>query len=453
MTSLTKQALSLPWPIPKLALPAHSSLEKAAEEIARRFGGVPKEEKPIQDDLKALRALLADINGDLSRMPLDNLSKGERRQLKALPWILWDPQQRWSELPNLIRPYLRWADEYWRISPKRLWRHYLLNLNPQSYATNTLALWLMERQDRLTEPLRRISDEWRLFEPAAAIDQAATALLRHQNLLERMEQLEVPRNDVLGSSFLLRVLVQAGGQLQNQPAGIAALLKRILKPLGEQPTLLMQGPRELQVGAQKALVEGVVAWATPQPAYQKEALDFIQFAIGDPRLHSLRWRPISESARQTVEGWLTRITLDAFFRVMRELKTDRDDMVQEREVFWRGYQHAISRAWLIVAINGKYIAKRLLDKSFGEFIAGAQSDHCGLLMQVRDLVILEMNKVGSTLFWSTSAQSAPSFYQQGWQYNRAVLLHSYGLILKHQGDWQTRYENEILRLTGVRPER
>jgi hypothetical protein len=176
----------------------------------------------------------------------------------------------------------------------------------------------------------------------------------------------------------------------------------------------------------------------------------LNFLIGDPRLHPSRWVGIDPKVTQIVETWLTRITLEAFFQVMKELPTDRDDMVNARIKFWRSYQHDISRAWLVVGKGGVSIAKRLLGKSFGLLSPGTniQPDHCGLMLQLGSLTIFEMNKIGKTSFWMPNDPGIPEWFKP--TYFRTGMYCQYSMQMPHQGAWQHKYEMKIYELTGIR---
>lgn len=434
--------LAKPWQPPKLRLPARLEIERIAQSLMQQYGGVAHESPPPRDYLDETERLLVEGGGDLSRLT--------RRHRKALPWILWTSRSGWSERERLVTDYLDWADQEWRVAPKRLWRHYLLNLNPESLATQKVARWLQTHQARLPEALRGFSEQWHLFDPKAAIEQTAQALLEGEALLEALDALNLPRAEVLQSALMLRVLRALGERLTLEPrpsTNVAAYLKKLLAPLGSRPTYQMQ-VQALRAPTEKALVEGIVPWADAVGQVES-TLDLLNFLIGDPRLHPSRWTGIDPAITQTVEGWLTRITLDAFFRVMLEFHTDRNDMVRERERFWRGYQHAITRAWLVVADGGIALAQRLLGQSFARFNSGTnvQRDHCGLMLQLGSLTIFEMNKNGKTLLWLPNEASVPKFFEK--QYSRTA-MYCRRAMTHHYGSWQDKYEREIHELTGIR---
>lgn len=422
------------------------NLKKKAEEIQQRFGGVPTEIPPPRNLLEETESLLANGHGDLTLL--------DRRHRKVIPHVLWSSPQRWSENQELVDAYLAWADNNWSSAPRRLWRHYLVNLNPQSYAIQRLSCWLADRRDRLKPVLLGFSERWALFDPTGAIQRVIDSLLAGRDFLSEVEQLNIAPNVVRQSAFLLSVLEALGRHLlgYRQPSTIAKTLKKLLAPLGETPTYKMQGPKGLQQVALKSLVEGLVTWAERSGGpVVDETRDLLDVLIGDPRLDPTRWLNIDSGVKQTVERWLTKISLQAFFKVFRVLATAKPNMVNQRQQFWQQYFGNISRAWLITGVKGRSTATQLLGKSFGSFETGASSDHCALMIQIGNLVIFEMNYNGGTLFWSAGDGAMPGFYQSA--YDRAELRDLCSTVprfrMTHQGNWQSRYETEIRRRTGV----
>ncbi|HYN77373.1 MAG TPA: EH signature domain-containing protein [Lamprocystis sp. (in: g-proteobacteria)] len=409
---------------------------------------------PMPNLLEETERRLIAGKGDISGL--------DRRHLKALPYILWTSPRGWSENERLVKDYLARSDRDWRTAPRRLWGHYLLNMNPGSLATDRLATWLAARADRLTPTLRDFSRKWSLFKPERGIAKVASSLLTGPDLIVEIGGLRIDRDKLLRSAFLLSVFAALGRQLQEyrQSSPISGTLKDLLADLGDTPILNMQGPSGLRQGAQKSLVEGLVNWTDK---LGKEArnptLDLLHTLIGDPRLHSPRWNKIEAGVRGTVERWLTEITLGAFFEVFRIQNAVNPKMVAEREAFWRRYVelNKVSRAWLITGSNGLSIAKRLLDKSFGYFSDGAGADHLGLMLQIGNYVILEMNQNGSTLFWSAGDKEMPGFFQP--TYSRKELLRMCPFFptetdvgrfrLCHNSAWTLRYESAIRTWTGV----
>lgn len=443
-----KAALSRPWRAVRFVRPQALAIQTMAETLERKFGGAPVELPPPRNLLDEVEKRLIASRGDIFGL--------DPKQCKAVPYILWISPQGWSENARLVNDYLAWADQHWRTAPRRLWRHYLLNMQPESLATQRFARWIEARADKLTPSLREFSMHWELFQPERAVAKIAGSLLAGAHLIDEITGLRVNRETLLKSACLLSVFKALGQRLRDYPhsSNISGTLKQLLASLGDNPIHKMQGQGNLGEAAQKSLVEGLVIWAGRQADAIDPTLDFLHIFIGDPRLYPARWTAIDSNVRQTVEWWLTEKTLEAFFQVFKIQNTVNPGMVAEREKFWRGYMKKISRAWLITGANGLGIAERLLGKSFGQFSDGATADHLGLMLQIGGHIILEMNQNGSTLLWPSADPQMPGFFQPKYQRGPLINLCSQALgaerfRMTHHRGWQSKYETEILRRTGV----
>jgi hypothetical protein len=147
-----------------------------------------------------------------------------------------------------------------------LWKHYVLNMDPGSLATRRLGHWLATRADGLPPTLRDFSRNWALFDPLRGIGKVAESLLVGADFVGNLTGLGIGEDDIRRSAFLLSVLESLGQQLRGygQASEIAVTLKTLLGPLGERPTLEMQGAQDPRQGALKSLVEGLVLWADRQ---------------------------------------------------------------------------------------------------------------------------------------------------------------------------------------------
>lgn len=452
--AIFKATLNRPWPSVRFVHPKTLAIQAVAEELEQRFGGVIRESTPPPNLLEEAERLLIIGRGNISGL--------DTKPRKAIPYILWASSQGWSENAQLVDDYLTWADQNWRTAPRRLWQHYLLNMQPDSLATQRFARWLEARADRLPPPLRDFSMHWELFQPERAVIKIAGSLLAGTHLVNEIIELRVDRDTLLRSACLLSVLKALGQRLRDHPhtSKIPVTLKQLLANLGENPIHKMQGQNGLGQAAQKSLVEGLVIWADQQKDEEiiSQTLELLHTLIGDPRLYPARWAEIDSNVLQTVEWWLTQRTLETFFEVFKLQNAIKPQMVASREAFWRGYMEKkkISCAWLVTGLNGISIAAQLLGKSFGKFADGAGPDHLGLMLQIGGYVILELNQNGSTLFWRVGDSQMPKFFLP--QYHRARLIETCNarydagtdrFHMRHQGKWQDRYKDEIFKRTGV----
>ena len=452
-----KEELNRVWKPARFLRPAHLQIIPIAKRLEEKFGGAPRPVEPMRNLMEEVERKLTVSQGNINGL--------ERRQLKVIPFLLWTSPQKWSENEKLVTDFLDWADSNWKAAPRQLWRHYLLNMDPGSLATRRIGTWLSKHQLRLSPSLQAFSHKWDLFIPSQAIAKLAHSLLANAEVIAEIESLKIARDTLLRSAFLLSVLESLGQQLRKyqQATAITSRLKQLLAQLGEMPTNKMLGPPDLQDSALKSIVEGVVIYTNNHDVSAVEqTLDFLYYFIGDPRLPQSRsrWNPIDDEICELVKRWLNRISIEAFFRFMKTMPADRLDMVLARERFWHGYEKSISRAWLVVGREGESLATNLLGKSFGKFNAGpnVHRDHLGLMLQIGNYIVFEMNKTGATLFWPAGDNGMQEFFLP--EYNRSKLIYacpnspdsgSPRFRLTHSPGWQAKYRMYIYRYTRILP--
>lgn len=203
------------------------------------------------------------------------------------------------------------------------------------------------------------------------------------------------------------------------------------------------------------MVVGIVKWARGVGSQEAAdvAIGVCLSLAGDPRHSKAQWRDIPSDTIELVHGWLTARTIENMFQVIATLRTDHPDQVASRLAFWRGYLPSIRKAYLICANRAKPIAESLNER-YGN-LESVDQFHCGLLMEIVGpqndrIVVLEINKNASALFWkSNSKWQPPDFYGQG-PYPRATYLHACDARLNHMGRWQSNFAQFIESQTGVR---
>ncbi|MBC9176145.1 EH signature domain-containing protein [Pseudoroseomonas ludipueritiae] len=447
---------AIPHPVlPKLK----SALELQVEEIRRKFGGATREPEPASDHLAMVETMLGDDGSGVDRLG--------RRELRIVPYIIWGANSAWRRAVSFIRRFLARVEQVWPKAPRRLWVHYVMNFDPECAASAELAQWLERRVLDLPEPLQKFSAIYNLFDLKHAPPLLAKAAILDPSLLQDLEELGTSPAMFRSSTLMLSVIEASGPILAMRP-DLPDAPTRLTDLLGGEVEFALDGSgnTELRSRALRAIVDGVVAWQERQAqnSSPEPALDFLIKLNGDPRFKALRWtNKVSAESLSVIRRWLSRKTLEAFFRIIDALQTDRRDMWQERREFWLSYLPHITDAWLVVGKKAVPIAVREgLD--FGQFASGGgvQSDHCGLMMQIGSIRIMEMNKNGRAFFWNVSNKSLPDFYQTQKTYDRQIFIaranvssENYGgnpnrvSGLTHHGGWQDKFCDELLERTGI----
>jgi hypothetical protein len=447
----------IPYPVlPKLK----SALEMQVDALQRQFGGAIRELEPPPDRIAVVESMIgADGRG------VDQLS---RRELRIVPFIIWGKNLAWRRSVDFIRRFLSRVAQVWSKAPKRLWVHYVMNFDPGCTASAELAQWLARHASDLPAPLRRFSTAYNLFDLKQAPTALAEGAVLQSTLLADLQELGTSPA-IFRSSALMLSVMEASGPILSKRLDLADVPARLTDLLGGKVELALDGSghAELRARALRSIVDGLVSWqeqCSAQEASLEISLDFLIKLNGDPRFKALRWTgKVSPESLTIVRRWLSRRTLEAFFRIIDALQRDRHDMWQARRQFWLGYLPYITDAWLVVGRTAAPIAKRE-GLEFGRFASGpnVQPDHCGLMMQIGSVRIMEMNKNGRAFFWDVSNTALPNFYQTQKPYDRQIFLARAEPSpenrpgnpnrvsgLSHQGSWQDKFRDELLQRTGI----
>lgn len=427
-----------------------SALEVEADKVARTFGGVPKDPEPST-------ASIDKVEQRLVRSP-SALHSFSRDELRVVPHLIWGSGDRWRLDTGFVRDYLDVADRKWKAGLRRIWRHYLLNLDPACPATLETAAWFRERRGKLPELMKAFSVRHNLFEPERAPGHFARSLIDGHELTDELEELGLATGVLRTSAFCVSTL-DAVGRLMPSSPGTSRVVDRLRVLLNGAPRNAIGEAvcaQPLRESALRSLVDGLVGWQEihdPKDANLDIVLDFLLSLNGDPRFTPERWKgKVAPDSVSAVERWLSRKTIEAFFRVIDALKTDRPDMWQERRRFWLSYLPHVTKAWLVVGPDAVFAAEKE-GLRFGKFApgGGTQYDQCGLMLQIGELCVMEMNKNGSAIFWRPGARGLPGLYEESYRRSSYVNARDERDVFRmmHQGAWQDRFRSKILQMTGI----
>ncbi len=174
--------------------------------------------------------------------------------------------------------------------------------------------------------------------------------------------------------------------------------------------------------ANGAMADGLVgAWhqksRQPSERLKLEVLTYLRRHLGDPRVdHRGRWAQASSRTRQTVRGWLSKLSLDAFFDVVGRFagSAGMGHQWKARKAFWGAclQKGHISDSWLVLGDN---VARAIADKPelrdcYGRLIDG-DPNHSVLLMQIGGLVFSEWTYNGKLRAWPNDWKNAPRLFE------------------------------------------
>jgi hypothetical protein len=450
---------------PKLGL-VKSQLAAQSEQLSQLYGGVAINQRPPSDDYEEVKAALQRGSEGVTALP--------RRLLACVPFAaLYDDNRTWRADQSIIDAYLRrLSGDAHRGLFRSLWTHYLLTFEHDDAATNAVARFLTGHFDKLPDPLAGFTKKYEFLNPLTGPLRMAEAALGGDDLLKDFSSIGITPERLRTSALIVAILGCIGRVLKTDSVRGDPISRVRILLANQVADVIHQAPArlELRKRAVKSFVEGFVVWhqkperanTNPEPA-----LSLLLEINRDPRFVPGRWRGIVDAtATNTIEAWLSRKTIEAFFRVVNDLHVDRRDMWDERKKFWLTYLPFVKKAWLIVGSGAIPLAQRE-GVQFGAFGGGAARDHCGLLILIDDLMVLEMNKVGRAVLWKDGAVPGgvfPEVYDEKTRYDRRNIAmyvsereewQGSSIALRHQppDGWQRKFADQIQQNTSryIRP--
>jgi len=354
-----------------------------------------------------------------SARPITQLN---RRDLKAIPWVLFFPEaspEKWlARDRGLLRQYRRWLATGYRAPVIISLVHSLLaSWRPDdigfkqwqrltvravdSSSSRRVALWCRRCHDNellhLDGPKKFASRLMRSDKKVAALLDGAglSGQLAYSRWLEasQLHLLHLINNDLKKGQL-------AAAQLERAFSLIRAPDERFLR---------FENVRILMVEALLSPFEQ----ASPSPDLQEAIRAFLLETVGDPRFRRGRWQGVDPGLKNVMMRWLVSMTLDDFFRIL-----DKTAMVRhwrQRKRFWSDYvdQGVISDAWLVLGRRARVLAHRAIEGSegYGRLGGTVDSAQSVLLMRLGGLTIAEWSHNGRCCFWRADNPNAPRLYR------------------------------------------
>jgi hypothetical protein len=439
-----------PDPAPSLLARRRSRLTRLASDLEHRHG--PGRAAPGGAEAVIERAArkLGESRGDLRQLDFS--------EKKAVLELIWRRRGPWAPHPRDIENWLRWAERDWkpRIAETRVCAAYLRHFDLDNRAAELTRQWLCGRQDLLWGRFGEFARARRLCAGLDAARAAAEALAAGDlSFLHDAGRNAQIRTILQGSGFLVAVAeaygLLASGNRSGDGWKAAGPLLDFFEPAG---LIDAAGPTEARKRAKIALISGIVAWANARDEAEAIALALKQSRriAGDPRAGLDDWRDIPEESLAQVEKWLVEETLETSFRIVEELRTDEQAVLDLRRKFWRSNLPFITRARLLGARKAQSAAALLGApcSSLSTYL----SDHCGFLLELRGpngrtIIVLELNNLAQTLFWPAGDARAPQFDQRA--FDGAALRAKCDIALSHLPPqaWTDRFATVLATRAGI----
>lgn len=351
------------------------------------------------EKIRAELERIVDIPSDVSTVDRDALLEKwldgdryfSRREIKNLPFIIYDNRIATDELPeilrrmdfsrethlkNLINAYLSNFDDsvksgYLRYRLERIFKDRTLN---HKYCLKMLA--------------RIYSDGLFLFD-SDCIERMSRLFIDASNVEEALSSIGLT-NFFKGANFIRRSLIYF---LCSSEIDIKRRLV-ILYEIASTPENIYG---DIIQSTADAIIPDVESMSDPaeRTVDKKNCLEIFYRELGDPRFGSLtyRWDNVSSRARAIFLHWIAESDLDLFFKIIEQSGVD--GMWYYRKFFWERYLPYIVNIWVFLGKDAQNIAKRLDDKILPHGkLAGGGSNQSVLAFQIGAYVFVEWTHNG-----------------------------------------------------------
>lgn len=334
------------------------------------------------------------------------------RDLRYAPWLLWKGNPPAASLPNLLPKLLEQASRPGRTL-HRLIEAYLRDFEPNAPGINQVAATIREQLGKdgpRLDTWRAAQNEVHLFDSAHGPAELANRLVQQSldpDVVLARYKLDDPFLATAKYMLAVEDAVRSGVPQVFRKSGINGL-ERIIQILApaEVPRF-----KSHTADTGRALLR---AWldgdSEPAAALQQPVRQILLHWLGDPRLpsSSQRWAAVGDREAALMRRWLTRASLDLFFKLIDRHALDKH--WRFRHGFWLAYleRGVIDYAWLALGKETFNAAGtiRQLGKAYGR-LKGGTADQSALLLRIGPLVIGEFTHNGSLRAWPTDWPDVP----------------------------------------------
>jgi EH_Signature domain len=346
------------------------------------------------------------------------------KELRYAPWLLWNGKPPGASLPGLLPALL---DHARTSAPtlRRLIGAYLRDFDPRATGIDDAAARIRDvlaRGEPRFGPWRRAQTEVHLFDPARGPAALADRLLDDERPDETLARYKLDAEMLATGNYMMAV--------EDAIRAAAPLLLRTHAELGLHSILRIVEPADKlrfpsRIGdTGRALLR---AWLDrgPEPAttVQQPVREILLRWLGDPRLRPQRWVALGEQEAALMRRWLTRASLDLFFRLIDQHALE--EHWRYRHAFWLAYleKGAIADAWLALGreAHDSAVAIRELGGAYGRLRGpGVTANQSALLLRIGPLVISEFTHNGKLRIWPAEWRNTPQLGLQ--EYGKAYLV-------------------------------
>lgn len=400
--------------------------------VLRRSPGLPK----VPPSEKALRVLEAQ-DAPPARPPgavLDQLKRQlitlaqekhgyamvPSREMRHVPWLLWASTEPIAKLPGLLEELIGRALRRRSVLSALIeaWVHGCSRDAPLIAEAAAGLRWLIKDSTHPAMKLwREADDRIQLFDPVIGPRELARLLVDGDESVESILAnfgFDDPFRAVSGFLRVTQTEVTALIADRMTKAVAPRAMDRMVAFFVAGGNLRFKEPEAASGIARAMIWPWIRGQAVPSEPIRERVQAFLLQFLGDPRLRPQLWAFAGEETIAQMRRWLTKASLDVFFRLIRDHALDHQ--WRYREAFWSAYlkDGAIEDAWLAFApsVHADARSIRELRGAFGRLDGyGGDRDHSVLLMRIGKLVFCEWSHNGALRAWPIDWKAAPKLAQ------------------------------------------
>ncbi len=399
--------------------PQMNALEKFLNGIK-----VEKPAKPPEDVLKPL---------------LEKFLRGERnfssRELRALPFIIYEPQITFNHTEEILR----------KLSKKTSHLRGVLNAYLSNYddsaKTELLAWALNSLQDIDSVSLKKTFAARQYLFSENCMSNMANLFSNKLSVESAIEELGLS-NFYKASNFIQAALKNFFRTDRN----ISAQFKILDELDGEFDTY-----KNIFPAIADALIQSVYRTGFGK----NKCIEIFYRRLGDPRFGNSRfnWNSVSQKSRDIFCHWLSEEDLEVFFKIIKQTAVDR--MWRYREKFWRAYLPYIVNTKIFLGEVAARVAASLegVKLNHGSLLKAAEKNQSVFVFQIGQFIFSEWSHNGKLRVHKIDAtfnlfDTAEDFFEKN-SISRDVLIKNSVADWTHfPNEGQKSWQNKVSKWLG-----
>ena len=388
------------------------------------------------------------------------------KDLTRLPWVLFDPisdtrtgkHTTLAQDSRLVANYVHWLNRTPRSRAIRALLHEFLRHYPHTLKTFHSIRQLLIRHINSGNRHPSIHRWHERCQKAHLLETEGDFRLVYTLVTTQAPPSEELRDIGFDTSLANAAILESGitkylddvsTQLQRQRFTVDHL-KRLLYLMQQDGTLRFPN---LRVDTAEKLLAPFTDNTSPASPIRHTLHNFFLAQFGHPRLPSGRagWYKIRPELQDLITRWTVDKSLEDFFKIVEE--TAYNDHWTYRKAFWKAYiqRGIVIDAWFALGRRANRVSSLFTDSLEHATLSQANLDHSVLLMQTKDLTVVEWSHSGACRIWFTGSDNAPKLYKKTYSGRNLRSPADFEQVHfgNHRGSWQDRIVTWIASKTGT----